>query len=198
MDVTDGDSVQAGVDDRARGPRRHRHRGQQRRQSTIVGAAHEISEDDWDRELADQPQVGLSGIPRGMAAPGGSRRRRDSQYRIDRGTLGDPRRRRLLRVEGRRDHADQVHGARRRPAGIRVNCVCPGLHRHADDQGLLRRPARPRPARASRSRPSRSGVSACRSTSPTGSSYLASDEARWVTGTALVVDGGLTSGIWGG
>ncbi len=28
--------------------------------------------------------------------------------------------------------------------------------------------------------------------------YLASDEARWVTGTALVVDGGLTSGIWSG
>jgi NAD(P)-dependent dehydrogenase (short-subunit alcohol dehydrogenase family) len=27
--------------------------------------------------------------------------------------------------------------------------------------------------------------------------YLASDEACWVTGTALVVDGGLTSGIWG-
>jgi NAD(P)-dependent dehydrogenase (short-subunit alcohol dehydrogenase family) len=25
--------------------------------------------------------------------------------------------------------------------------------------------------------------------------YLASDEAAWVTGTALVVDGGLTSGI---
>jgi NAD(P)-dependent dehydrogenase (short-subunit alcohol dehydrogenase family) len=25
--------------------------------------------------------------------------------------------------------------------------------------------------------------------------YLASEEARWVTGTALVVDGGLTSGI---
>jgi 3-oxoacyl-[acyl-carrier protein] reductase len=28
--------------------------------------------------------------------------------------------------------------------------------------------------------------------------YLASDEADWVTGAALAVDGGLTSGIWGG
>ena len=28
--------------------------------------------------------------------------------------------------------------------------------------------------------------------------YLASPQANWVTGTALVVDGGLTSGIWGG
>jgi NAD(P)-dependent dehydrogenase (short-subunit alcohol dehydrogenase family) len=28
--------------------------------------------------------------------------------------------------------------------------------------------------------------------------YLASDEARWVTGAALVLDGGLTSGIWSG
>ena len=26
--------------------------------------------------------------------------------------------------------------------------------------------------------------------------YLASDEAAWVTGSSLVVDGGLTSGIW--
>ncbi|MEZ5102827.1 MAG: SDR family oxidoreductase, partial [Thermoleophilia bacterium] len=28
--------------------------------------------------------------------------------------------------------------------------------------------------------------------------YLASDDACWVTGTALVVDGGLISGLWGG
>ena len=28
--------------------------------------------------------------------------------------------------------------------------------------------------------------------------YLASDDAAWVTGTALIVDGGLTTGLWGG
>ena len=27
--------------------------------------------------------------------------------------------------------------------------------------------------------------------------YLASDEARWVTGHALMVDGGMTIGMWG-
>ena len=28
--------------------------------------------------------------------------------------------------------------------------------------------------------------------------YLASDDAAWVTGSGLVVDGGLTTGLWGG
>jgi NAD(P)-dependent dehydrogenase (short-subunit alcohol dehydrogenase family) len=28
--------------------------------------------------------------------------------------------------------------------------------------------------------------------------YLASDDARWVTGAAIAVDGGLTTGLWGG
>jgi NAD(P)-dependent dehydrogenase (short-subunit alcohol dehydrogenase family) len=27
--------------------------------------------------------------------------------------------------------------------------------------------------------------------------HLASDDARWVTGQALIVDGGMTIGIWG-
>ena len=28
--------------------------------------------------------------------------------------------------------------------------------------------------------------------------YLSSDDASWVTGTPLVIDGGLVTGIWGG
>ena len=82
--------------------------------------------------------------------------------------------------------------------GIRAACVCPGftrtpmLEQWADGQ--------PDPAAA------RAGAAAMhplgRLGSPTDIAnafvYLASDDAAWVTGTAIVVDGGLTTGLWVG
>lgn len=83
-------------------------------------------------------------------------------------------------------------------AGIRAACVCPGftrtpmLEQWADGQ--------PDPAAA------RAGAAAMHPLGRLGAPvdianafvYLASDEAAWVTGTAIVVDGGLTTGLWAG
>jgi len=77
-------------------------------------------------------------------------------------------------------------------AGIRVNCLCPGLietpmtsmlhdpaladmRRKFIEQHMLRRPGRPEEVAAA-------------------ALFLASDEASFVTGHALVVDGGFTAG----
>ena len=82
--------------------------------------------------------------------------------------------------------------------GIRANCVLPGfidtpmIHGYFNDQ--------PDPEA------SREGAAAMHPLGRLGSPqdiadafvYLASNDAKWVTGTRLVVDGGLTTGLWGG
>jgi len=82
--------------------------------------------------------------------------------------------------------------------GVRANCVCPGFVETPMLERFL--DAQPDPVAA------RSAATGLHPLGRLGAPrdvadafvYLASDEARWVTGTALVVDGGLTSGIWGG
>ena len=70
--------------------------------------------------------------------------------------------------------------------GIRVNCVCPGTFRSAIHDGL---PADALDAVAER-HPLGLGTAA----DLVGAySYLASDAARWTTGSALVVDGGYSA-----
>ena len=79
--------------------------------------------------------------------------------------------------------------------GIRVNCVCPGFVE--TPMVLTYFEAQDDPAA------SRSAVEAAHPLGRMGQPaeiagaflYLASDEARWVTGTALVIDGGLTAGL---
>lgn len=83
-------------------------------------------------------------------------------------------------------------------SGVRANCICPGFVETPMLEHFLA--AQPDPATA------RVGAVGLHPLGRLGSPrdiadafvYLASDEARWVTGTALVVDGGLTSGIWAG
>ena len=82
--------------------------------------------------------------------------------------------------------------------GVRANCVCPGFVETPMLERFLSEQPEPAVARAGAvglhplGRLGRPGDIA------EAFVYLASDEARWVTGTALVVDGGLTSGIWAG
>jgi len=70
--------------------------------------------------------------------------------------------------------------------GIRVNCVCPGTFRSAIHDGL--------PANALDAVAERHPLGLGTADDLMGAySYLASDAARWTTGSALVVDGGYSA-----
>ena len=82
-------------------------------------------------------------------------------------------------------------------AGIRANCICPGFVDTPMFGGFLT--AQPDPACALARAAGRTPLG--RIGTPRdiadGFVYLASDDARWMTGTALVIDGGLTAGLPG-
>lgn len=83
-------------------------------------------------------------------------------------------------------------------AGIRVNCVCPGYTETPMIEGFFADQPDPDEARLFATRLHPLGRLGRPRDIADAMVYLASDDAAWVTGTALVVDGGLTSGIWGG
>lgn len=82
------------------------------------------------------------------------------------------------------------------PVGIRANCVVPGFTWTPMLEGFLR--DQPDPDAANRGVVGK--VPAGRLGTPSDIAgaflYLAADEARWVTGTTLVVDGGTSAGLW--
>jgi len=70
--------------------------------------------------------------------------------------------------------------------GIRVNCVCPGTFRSAIHDGL--------PTAALDAIEARHPLGLGAADDLVGAySYLASDDSRWTTGTAMVVDGGYSA-----
>ena len=81
------------------------------------------------------------------------------------------------------------------PSGIRVNCVCPGFTETPMMNAFMDQQPDPAAARA--------GAAALHPLGRLGRPvdlanaflYLASDEAEWVTGVVLPVDGGFLSGI---
>ena len=165
---------------------------------TIVGAAHELSEEDWDRELdtnlksiylvskAAWPLLGERGggaIVNTASIAGLWAIPADAAYCASKAGV-------IMLTK-----CMALDGAK---AGIRVNCVCPGFTETPMIEGYFE--AQPDPAEARRfaERLHPLGRLGRPLDIANAMVYLASEEAAWVTGAALVVDGGLTSGIWGG
>ncbi len=162
---------------------------------TIVGAAHDLDEDDWDREIdvnlksvylvsrAAWPHLkeGGGGSITSTASIAGLRAiPDDAAYCASKAGVI------MLTKCMALDGAD---------AAIRVNCVCPGFIQTPMIDGYFADQDDPEESRK-----------AARDLHPLGRLgdpldiadgfvYLTSDDARWVTGTELVVDGGLIAGI---
>ena len=83
-------------------------------------------------------------------------------------------------------------------AGIRANCVCPGFTETPLLERFFAGQADPAASRDWATRLHPLGRLGTPRDIADAFVYLASDEASWVTGTSLVVDGGFISGIWGG
>jgi NAD(P)-dependent dehydrogenase (short-subunit alcohol dehydrogenase family) len=197
MDVTDGASVEAGM---ARVLERFgaldvvvNNAG-----VTIVGAVLELDESDWDRELAANLKsiflVSRAAWPHLVARGGGAilvtasiagmwAIPADAAYCASK--AGAIMLTKCMALDGAK-------------AGIRVNCVCPGFTQTPMIDGFFADQPDPDAARAFATSIHPLGRLGKPRDIADAFVYLASDEASWVTGSALVVDGGLTSGIWGG
>ena len=83
------------------------------------------------------------------------------------------------------------------PLGIRANCICPGFVDTPMFDGFLAEQPDPEAALARAAGRTPLGRIGTPRDIADGFVYLASDDARWITGTALVIDGGLTAGLTG-
>jgi NAD(P)-dependent dehydrogenase (short-subunit alcohol dehydrogenase family) len=163
----------------------------------VLGAAHELDEDDWDDGLAvnlkalylvskaiwphlvkSRGSISITASVVGLWASGGQ-----AAYCASKAAA-------VMLAK-----CLALDGAK---AGIRANCVCPGFTETPMLERFLAGQADPDAARVYATGLHPLGRLGRPRDIADAFVYLASDEASWVTGTALVVDGGLTSGIWGG
>jgi len=79
--------------------------------------------------------------------------------------------------------------------GVRANCVCPGVTQTPIVERYLAEQPNPEAAREGLAKLHPIGLGEPDDIA-NAFVYLASDEARWVTGHALRVDGGMTVGFW--
>jgi NAD(P)-dependent dehydrogenase (short-subunit alcohol dehydrogenase family) len=197
MDVTDAASIKAGIDDVVA-----RHGGLDvvinNAGITIVGAAHDLDEDEWDRELAINLKsvylVSQAAWPHLKQRGGGAILSTasiaglwaipaDAAYCASK--AGVIMLTKCMALDGARD-------------GIRAACVCPGFIETPMIQGYFADQSDPEEARRFATGIHPLGCLGTPEDIAEAFVYLGSPQAKWVTGTALVVDGGLTSGIWAG
>ena len=162
---------------------------------TILGGVAELTEADWQREI----DINLSGAyrvskafwPHFVAAGGGVILstasiagvvgvRQDAAYVASKAGLIM-----LTRCMA-------LDGA---PLGIRANCICPGfVHTPMFDDYLAEQPDPEVSLERAAGRTPLGRIGTPRDIAD-GFVYLASDDARWITGTSLIIDGGLTIGL---
>lgn len=162
---------------------------------TIVGDVRTLSEEDWDRQMAVNLKsvflcsqtawdhlaqshgsiVNTSSIAASMALMA------DAAYCASKAAV-------LMLTK-----CMALDGAR---AGIRANAVCPGFVETPMIDGFFRDQPDPEGARVMATGQHPLGRLGRPDDIADAMVYLASDEARWVTGTALAVDGGLMAGLW--
>jgi NAD(P)-dependent dehydrogenase (short-subunit alcohol dehydrogenase family) len=163
----------------------------------VVGTVHELAEADWDDGLA----VNLKGLylcsraawPH-LAAGGGSITITASIV----GIWGSQNQAAYCATKAGAIMLAKCMALDGAKSGIRANAVCPGFVETPLLERFLADQDDPDAVRA--------GATALHPLGRLGRPldiaeafvYLASEEACWVTGTALPVDGGLSSGIWGG
>lgn len=163
----------------------------------VLGAAHELTEDDWDDGLA----TNLRSVYLCAKAAWPHLAERGGSIVSTASVVG------LWGSQGQAAYCASkaavimltkclaLDGAK---AGIRANCVCPGFVETPMLERFFAGQADPAAARAAATAVHPLGRLGHPADIAEAFVYLASDEASWVTGEALVVDGGLSSGIWGG
>jgi NAD(P)-dependent dehydrogenase (short-subunit alcohol dehydrogenase family) len=163
----------------------------------VLGALHELDEADWDDGLAtnlksvylctkaawphlveSRGSISITASVVGLWGSGG-------QAAYCASKAGAVMLAKCLALDGAKD-------------GIRANCVCPGFTETPMLERFLAGQPDPDATRAWAAALHPLGRLGAPRDLAEAFVYLASDEAAWVTGTALVVDGGLTAGIWGG
>ena len=162
----------------------------------VVGSVHELDEADWDDGLA----TNLKGIFLCARAAWPHLAESRGSIAITASVVG------LWGSGGQAAYCASKAGAVMlakclaldgAPAGVRANCVCPGFVETPMLERFLAEQPDPEAARA--------GATALHPLGRLGRPadvaeafvYLCSDEASWVTGSALVVDGGFSSGLRG-
>ena len=162
---------------------------------SILGGVAELTEADWQREidtnLASVYRVSKALWPHFVAAGGGAILSTASiagATAVTQGAAYVASKAGLIMLT----RCMALDGA---DSGIRANCICPGWVDTPLFDGFLAQQPEPETARERAARRTPLGRIGTPRDIADGFVYLASDEASWITGAALVIDGGLTAGL---
>jgi NAD(P)-dependent dehydrogenase (short-subunit alcohol dehydrogenase family) len=158
----------------------------------IVGGVEEISEADWDRQYAVNVKsiylVSRRVIPLMREAGGGSIINMGSESAF----VGFPMHPAYCSSKAAVVHMTRSMAMRYASEGIRVNSLCPGTIKTELYDEFLAQQADPAAVNAEIVRLHPLGLGTAEDIA-WAAVYMASDESRYMTGTPLLVDGGITS-----